>query len=253
MRGGGNGSVRVAETQTELAADAAAALDERELVALARQGAAGAFREVMRRNNQRLFRVARGVLRDDAEAEDAVQEAYVRAFQGLAGFRGEAGLSTWLTRITYNEALGRVRRRRATVDLGLVDAAAQTGEGARILMFPRANQQSGADPEASLARGQLRRLLEEAIDALPGRFRVVLVARDVDGMSVEDTARMLGLRQITVRTRLHRARRLLRATLEARVGGPLRGAFSFDGPRCARLTEAVMARLDRLDVAVPPG
>lgn len=253
MRGGGNEAVRVAETQTEPAADAAAALDEAELVALARQGAAGAFREIMRRNNQRLFRVARGVLRDDAEAEDAVQEAYVRAFQGLAGFRGEAGLSTWLTRIAFNEALGRVRRRRATVDLGLVDAVAQTGKGACILMFPGAAQQSGTDPEDALARGQLRRLLEEAIDALPGRFRVVLVARDVDGLNVEDTARMLGLRQITVRTRLHRARRLLRAALEARVGGSLRGAFSFDGPRCARLTETVMARLNRLDGAVPPG
>lgn len=241
---GGNGSVRVAEARTEPEADAAmAALDDPELVALARQDVAGAFREIMRRNNQRLFRVARGVLRDDAEAEDAVQEAYVRAFQGLVGFRGEARLSTWLTRIAYNEALGRMRRRRATVELGLVDAAARESGGARILMFPRALQQGGTDPEDVLVRSQFRRLLEEAIDTLPGRFRVVLIARDVDGMSVEATAKMLGLRQITVRTRLHRARRLLRAALETGVGGPLRGTFSFDGPRCARLTEGVMARL----------
>jgi RNA polymerase sigma-70 factor, ECF subfamily len=248
---GGNGSVRAARARTQ-PAGAAAALDERELVALARRGVAGAFREIMRRNNQRLFRVARGVLRDDAEAEDAVQEAYVRAFQGLAGFRGEAGLSTWLVRIAYNEALGRVRRRRTAVDLECVDAAAREGEGARILVFPRAAQGSGTDPEDALARGQLRRLLEEAIDALPGRFRVVLVARDVEGMGVEETAEMLGLRQITVRTRLHRARRLLRAALEARLGNPLRSAFPFDGARCARLTEAVAARLGLGGGAVPP-
>lgn len=248
----GNGPVRAMGPGAE-PADAAAALADGELVALARRGAAGAFREIMRRNNRRLFRAARGVLRDDAEAEDVVQEAYVRAFQGLAGFRGEADLSTWLTRIAYNEALGRLRRRRTAVDLGLVDAAAREDGGARILMFPTANHGGGSDPEGAAARRELRRLLEGAIDALPGRFRVVLVARDVDGMSVEETAEVLGLRPETVRTRLHRARRLLRAALEERLGDPLRGAFPFDGARCARLTEAVMARLGPTGGAVPPG
>ena len=114
-----------------------AGLGDGELAALARRGEAAAFREIMRRNNRHLFRAARGVLRDDLEAEDVVQEAYVRAFKGLAGFRGEASLSTWLTRIALNEALGRLRRRRTTVDLAAIEVAQQRG-GACILMFPTA-------------------------------------------------------------------------------------------------------------------
>jgi RNA polymerase sigma-70 factor, ECF subfamily len=219
---------------------AAAGLGDGELVSLARRGEAAAFREIMRRNNRHLFRAARGVLRDDAEAEDVVQEAYLRAFQGLAGFRGGASLSTWLTRIALNEALGRLRRRRTMVELETVEVA-QAGGGARILMFPTA--QAGGDPEGAAARREIRRLLEEAIDELPEAFRLVLVARDVDGMSVEETAEVLGVRPETVRTRLHRARRLLRAALDQRFGDTLREAFPFDGARCARMTEAVLARL----------
>jgi len=254
MRDGG-GTVPVAGARSDPAgAAAAAALSEGELLSLARQGAAAAFREIMRRNNRRLFRVARSVLRDAAEAEDVVQEAYVRAFQGLSGFRGEAGLSTWLTRIALNEALGRLRRRRTAVGLGAVDAAAREERGARILMFPMAGQDGDtSDPEGAVARRQIRRLLEAAIGGLPGRFRLVLVARDVDGMSVEETADVLGLRPETVRTRLHRARRLLRAALEERLGDPLRGAFPFDGARCTRLTEAVLARLDLAGETSPSG
>jgi RNA polymerase sigma-70 factor (ECF subfamily) len=225
-------------------------LGDGELVALARRGEAGAFGEIMRRNNRRLFRAARSVLRDDAEAEDAVQEAYVRAFQGLAGFRGEAGLSTWLTRIVLNEALGRLRRRRATVGPEAVEVAQQGGGGgARILMFPTA--QMGGDPEGAAARREVRRLLEEAIDELPEAFRIVLVMRDVDGTSVEETAEVLGLRSETVRTRLHRARGRLRVALEARLGDALRDAFPFDGARCARLADRVLERLG-LDGAQPP-
>lgn len=219
---------------------AAAALEDGELVALARRGEAVAFREIMRRNNRHLFRAARGVLGDDAEAEDVVQEAYVRAFGGLASFRGDATLSTWLTRIALNEALGRLRRRRDTVELEAIEVA-QEGGGARILMFPAA--QAGGDPEGAAARREIRRLLEEAIDELPEAFRLVLVTRDVDGMSVGETAQILGIRPETVRTRLHRARRLLRAALDQRLGDTLREAFPFDGARCARMTEAVLARL----------
>jgi RNA polymerase sigma-70 factor (ECF subfamily) len=228
---------------------AVAEFGDSELVILARRGEAAAFREIMRRNNRHLFRAARGVLRDDLEAEDVVQEAYVRAFQGLAGFRGDASLSTWLTRIALNEALGRLRRRRTTVDLAAVEVA-QEGGGARILMFPTA--QAGGDPEGAAARREIRRLLEEAIDELPEAFRLVLVARDVDGMSVEETAQILGVRPETVRTRLHRARRLLRAALDQRLGDTLHEAFPFDGARCARMTEAVLARLG-LDAPAPSG
>jgi RNA polymerase sigma-70 factor, ECF subfamily len=235
----------------EAAGEAAAAgLGDGELVTLARRGEAAAFCEIMRRNNRHLFRAARSVLRDDAEAEDVVQEAYLRAFRGLAGFRGDASLSTWLTRIALNEALGRRRRRRDTVGLEAIEAT-QEGGGARILMFPTA-QAPGGDPEGAAARREIRRLLEEAIDDLPEAFRPVLVARDVDGMSVEETARILGVRPETVRTRLHRARRLLRAALDQRLGDALREAFPFDGARCARMTEAVLARLG-LAAPAPPG
>jgi RNA polymerase sigma-70 factor (ECF subfamily) len=233
----------------EAAGEAAAVeLGDSELVILARRGKAMAFREIMRRNNRHLFRAARGVLRDDAEAEDVVQEAYVRAFQGLAGFRGEASLSTWLTRIALNEALGRLRRRRDMVGLKTAEVA-QKGGGAFILMFPTV--QAGDDPEGTAARREIRRLLEEAIDELPDAFRLVLVARDVDGMSVEETAQILGTRPETVRTRLHRARRLLRAVLDQRLGDTLREAFPFDGARCARMTEAVLARLGLAAPAEP--
>jgi RNA polymerase sigma-70 factor (ECF subfamily) len=211
-----------------------------ELVRLARQGEAAAFGEIMRRNNRHLFRAARGVLRDDVEAEDVVQEAYVRAFRSLADFRGDSSLSTWLTRIALNEALGRLRRRRNMVGLETIEGA-QRGGGARILMFP--TEQAGSDPEGAAARREIRRLLEEAIDELPEGFRLVLVARDVDGMSVEEAAQILGVRPETVRTRLHRARRLLRAALDQRLGDTLRDVFPFDGARCARMTESVLARL----------
>lgn len=219
--------------------DAAAGLGDDELVIRARQGEAAAFREIIRRNNRHLFRAARSVLRDDAEAEDAVQEAYVRAFRALGDFRGDASLSTWLTRIARNEALGRLRRRRITTGLEAVEAAQQEG-GACIVMFPTTQ---GSDPEGAAARREIRRLLEEAIDELPDAFRAVLVARDVDGLSVEETAGVLGIRPETVRTRLHRARRLLRAALDQRLGDTLRDAFPFDGLRCERMTAAVLARL----------
>ncbi len=225
-----------------------AELADGELVIQARRGEATAFREIMRRNNRHLFRAARSVLRDDAEAEDVVQEAYVRAFRALGGFRGDASLSTWLTRIALNEALGRLRRRRVMVGLEAIEVA-QKGGGACILMFPTAQ---GSDPEGAAARREIRRLLEAAIDELPEVFRLVLVARDVDGMSVEETAEILGVRPETIRTRLHRARRLLRAALDLRLGDTLREAFPFDGARCTRMTEAVLLRLD-LAEPVPSG
>ncbi len=214
-------------------------LGDGELVSRARQGDAAAFREIIRRNNRHLFRAARSVLRDDAEAEDAVQDAYLHAFQALAGFRGEASLSTWLTRIARNEALGRLRRRRSTTELDAIEAA-QEGQGASILMFPTA---LGGDPESVAARREIRRLLESAIDDLPDVFRPVLVARDVDGMSVEETSEILGIRPETVRTRLHRARRMLRAALDQRLGDTMRHAFPFDGARCERMTTVVLAKL----------
>ena len=217
-----------------------ATLEDAALVALVQGGDREAFRQVMRRCNQRLYRVVRGVVDDDAEAEDVVQEAYVHAYEKIDGFRGEASLATWLARIALNEAYGRLRRRRETMDIERVDAMAQAP--GRVVAFP--NRFGGEDPAAAAAREQLRRLLERAVDALPEAFRVVFVLREIEGCSVEETAETLGLRGETVKTRLHRARRLLRGALQDNVAATLGDAFPFLGARCERMTEAVLRRFD---------
>jgi RNA polymerase sigma-70 factor (ECF subfamily) len=215
-------------------------LDDGALVERARQRDGAAVRLIMQRHNRRLYRVARSVLHDDAEAEDVVQETYVRAFTHLDGYRGEAQLSTWLTRIALNEALGRLRRRRITVGLKDIDAINDQGE-ARVIYLRSARQDS--DPEAAAARGEVRRLLERAVDQLPDHFRVVFILRDIEEMSVEETASHLGLRPETVKTRLHRARRLLREALNKTLASALTDVFPCAGARCARIADAVLERL----------
>ncbi len=215
-------------------------LDDIALVDLARRRDGMAFGLIMQRHNQRLYRVARSVLRNDAEAEDVVQEAYVSAFTHLGDFRGDARLSTWLTRITLNEALGRLRQRRPTIDLKNIDAINEQGE-ARVIFLPSARQDS--DPEAAAARAEVRRLLERAVDELPDPFRMVFVLRDVEEVSIEETAAYLGIRPETVKTRLHRARRLLRQALDKTLSSALSDTFPFAGARCARITAAVLERL----------
>jgi RNA polymerase sigma-70 factor (ECF subfamily) len=211
-----------------------------ELVTLVRDGQGPAFQEIMRRYNQRLYRVARAIMRDEAEAEDVVQEAYVRAFAALGDFRGDCGLPTWLTRIVMNEALGRMRQRRPTDSLEALDRAIEQGD-TRVIMFP--GVQANSSPEADAARAEVRRLLEAAIDELPESFRLVFMMRDVEEMSIEETATGLAIRPETVKTRLHRARKLLRNNLKARLSTVLTDTFPFQGARCARITSAVMARL----------
>ena len=212
-------------------------LGDAELAALARQGDGAAFRVIMQRHNRRLYRAARAVLHDDAEAEDVVQEAYVRAFAALGDFRGDSSLATWLTRIALNEALGRLRRRRPTVAIETFDARPE----ARVIPFPLMSPDM--NPEQAAARQDVRRLLERAIDGLPEPFRVVFVLRDVEELSIEETAAQLGLRPETVKTRLHRARRRLREALDAELASALTDAFPFAGARCARITDAVLKRL----------
>ncbi|MBJ6982427.1 MULTISPECIES: RNA polymerase sigma factor [unclassified Luteimonas] len=217
-----------------------AALDEAALVHEVLHGDREAFRHVMQRSNQRLFRVARAVLNDEAEAEDVVQEAYVHAYEKLTAFRGDASLLTWLTRIVLNEAYGRLRRRRPTVDVDRVDAAAP--EANRVLAFP--SKFGSEDPAAAAARAQIRRVVEHAIEQLPEPFRVVFIMRELEECSVEETAQALDLRAETVKTRLHRARRLLRTALHDTLSATLSDAFPFLGPRCDRMTATVLARLD---------
>ncbi|NIX76673.1 RNA polymerase sigma factor [Microvirga terricola] len=215
-------------------------LNDAALVELARNRDGAAVRLIMQRHNRRLYRVARGVLNDDAEAEDVVQEAYVRAFTHLDSFRGEAQLSTWLTRIALNEALGRLRRRRTMVELNDIDAINDQGE-ARVIFLPSARQDS--DPEAAAAHAEVRRLLERAVDQLPEPFRIVFVLRDIEEMSTEETASHLSLRPETVKTRLHRARRLLRQSLDRTLSATVSDVFPCAGARCNRIAQAVLTRL----------
>lgn len=212
--------------------------DDAELVrrALARDDTA--FRTIMERNNRRLYRIARGILRNDAEAEDVVQEAYVNAFTHLDGFRGDSSLATWLARITVNEALGRLRRERPAVDLDTFEA--QRNE-AQIIQFPQTV--ASDDPERTMAQREILQLVERATDNLPEIFRIVFITRVIEGMSVEETADLLGLRTETVKSRLHRARRLVREQLDKQIGPVLMDAFPFAGRRCERMTNAVMQRL----------
>jgi RNA polymerase sigma-70 factor (ECF subfamily) len=206
---------------------------EAALLSGARRGDESAIRALIKTNNQRLFRVARAVLRDDGEAEDVVQETYVRAFTHLADFREEAAFSTWLTRIALNEALGRKRRRKPTVQPEAIDET--------VVLFPGVT--SPEAPDQAAGRRELRHLLEQAIDALPEAFRVVFILREIEGLDVEETAGQLGLKPATVKTRLHRARRLIKAHLESRLTPVFNDIFPFDGVRCTRLADRVIEAL----------
>lgn len=216
--------------------DLSSASDE-VLVDLARRRDEEAVRVLVRRYNRRLYRVARAILGNDADAEDAVQEAHINAFAALDRFRGESSFATWITRIAVNAALARARRRRPTVALdGIDDGQAGT---ARVIVFPSAE----FNPEQSMAQSQVRALLEEVVEELPVSFRSVFVMRDVEGMSIEETADHLGLKPATVKTRLHRARRLMRASLADRAAATLPDLFPFAGARCERMADGVVAAL----------
>jgi RNA polymerase sigma-70 factor (ECF subfamily) len=212
---------------------------EAELIERARRKDGTAIRLIIKHQNQRLYRIARSIVRDDSEAEDVLQEAYVRAFHGLDAFRGEARFGTWLARIVINEALGCLRRRRTTMDIDLL--AESPALNAQIIPFPNANPE--LDPEATIAQRELRALLEHAIDKLPDAFREIVVARLIEGMSVEETAELFGILPQTVKTRLHRGRALLKREIEKHIGPVLAEAFPFAGRRCERLTDGVLARL----------
>jgi len=198
-----------------------------------------AIRAIVTANNQRLFRTAWSILKDRGEAEEAVQSAYVSAFASLDTFEGRSSLSTWLTRIVVNEALGRLRaqkRRRDQLE----------GAGVAVLEDYREAFMRGSEarpPDVALAREQMRRLLEQAVAMLPETFRTVFVLREVEGLSGEETAEALDLPVATVKTRLHRARRKLQQILAPQIGNALSETFPFAGADCAALTERVMAKL----------
>ena len=215
-------------------------LSDNELVSLAKERDEDAVRILVRRYNQRLFRIARGIIRDDAEAEDVVQATYVRAFTHLDRFRGEAAFSTWLTRIALNEAYSRVRQKRPTVELSEIEAPT---EGGQVIMFPMTPRPT--DPETAASRQQVRELLEAALDRLPEAFRMVFILRELEELSIEETAAVLGIRPETVKTRLFRARRLMRTEIEKAVSAKFAELFPFAGSRCANMADKVIARLRR--------
>ncbi len=214
-----------------------AELGESELLSGLRAGRSSAYADLMRRNNQRLYRLARGVLGDDAEAEEAVQAGYVRAFTHIESFKGEASVATWLARIVLNEAMMRQRKRRPTVDID--DVSEQALEAGRAATSTRREP----SPEQALARREINRAIERAVDALPAGFRSVFVLRAVEQLSIDETALALGIPEETVKTRLHRANKLLRASLAENFGAIFDDAFPFLGTRCDRLVARVLGKL----------
>ena len=229
-------------------ADGVAQPTDTELATRAAQGDALAFQLIMRRHNRLLFRTGRSILKDDDEAQDALQEAYLRAWRSLGTFRAEARLSTWLVRIVANEALGRLRR-RASAQVIAFDTAVETvraQEGA--WMHTEAEEQ----PEGHAMRGETRKLIEAGIDALPEVFRTVFVLRAVEDLSIEEVAAALDIPEATVRSRFFRARGLLREALSREIDVAIGDAFSFAGARCDETVARVIALIGRAN-AGPTG
>jgi RNA polymerase sigma-70 factor (ECF subfamily) len=201
-------------------------------------GETALYEIIMRRYNQRLYRVARSIVRDDAEAEDVMQDTYVRAYQHLDQFSRLAPFSTWLTRIAVNESLARSRRRSRLEQLDLQEGDPES---------PANPVECAPNPEQSTSTAELGHLLEEALLSLPEQFRTVLMFRDVEELSTAETAEALGITEQNVKVRLHRARALVRGWLFTRVGAKSREAFPFMGARCDRVVQSVVRALQDLD------
>lgn len=211
---------------------------DEELVLRTLAGEPEAFAQIMRRHNRRLYRLARGIVRDDDEAEDVLQEAYLHAYQRLDTLAGKAALPLWLGRIVTNEALGRLRRRHATVALEQLEFELPAEELPLSL---------GHQPEAEAARRQVSAWLESAIDHLPQAFRVVFLMREIEGLSLQETATLLGIPLATVKTRDFRARRLLREYIGSCLAASFADVFPFLGARCDRIVTRVLGQLPARD------
>jgi RNA polymerase sigma-70 factor, ECF subfamily len=212
-------------------------LSDEEVVRRILQGETALFELIMRRYNQRLYRVARAILRDDSEAEDVVQDAYVRAYQHLAQFAGRSRFATWLTRIAIHEALARSQRRRRTEQFDASARSEGTADGEAEVVANALN------PEEQLSVSELGRALEDAILSIPEQYRLVLMMRDVEQLNTQETAAALDLTEENVKVRLHRARAMVRKNLFAQAGAEAPAAFGFMGPRCDRVVARVMERV----------
>ncbi len=212
-------------------------LSDEEVVARVRAGETRLYEVLMRRYNQRLFRAIRSVTGSESDAEDVLQEAWVRAFEHLDQFAGRAAFSTWVTKIALYEAFGRARKHKRFTALESDD-----GE---VMAEARRGLTNADDPEKLALRGELGHALETAVDRLPEGYRSVFVLREVEHLSTVETAECLSLSEVTVKTRLHRSRALLRKDLQSMMGPALAEAYSFLGQRCDRMVAAVMARIAR--------
>ncbi len=210
-------------------------LDDETVIRRVKKGEIGLFEIVMRRYNQRLYRIIRSILGTDAEVEDVLQEAYIRAYGHLDQFEGRSSFATWLTKIAIYEAMSRARRGRRFQPLEV----AMGDDGDRVVEF----RSTLPDPEQDAARHEMRRLIDEAVDGLPESFREVFVMREIEQMSQAETAECLGIKEETVKTRLHRARTQIERYLLARAGQGIRTAYSFGDTRCTRVVTAVLQRL----------
>jgi len=210
-----------------------AEISDEEIVKKVIDGDTALFEVLMRRYNQRLFRVARSIVKNDLEAEDIIQEAYVRAYEHLGQFEGRARFSTWLTKIALYEAYGRVRR----IDQQKVDSiSVLVSQGLEV-------KSKGRDPEQQIYDGELKMLLEKAIDSLSDEYRSVFVLREIEGLSTSETAECLDVSEENVKIRLHRARAVLQRELDSLAGANVNTAFQFLGARCDRLVARVLERI----------
>jgi len=203
-------------------------MTDAEIVERVRAGETALFEILMRRHNQRIYRAARAVIKDEADTEDVMQQAYINAFTHLSQFQDRSQFSTWLTRITVHEALARRRKWKPE----------ETSEDVmETLTSPQ------PDPERQAYAAELRRVLEAAVDSLPETYRLVFMLRDIEGLSTSETAAGLELGDEAVKTRLHRARAMVRSAITERVGASTAEAFAFQAPRCDRVVAAVMAEI----------
>jgi RNA polymerase sigma-70 factor, ECF subfamily len=212
-------------------------LSDEEVVVRVLAGETAMFEIVMRRHNQRIYRVARAILRNDGEAEDVMQDAYVRAYEHLDQFAGRAKFSTWLTRIAVHEALARQRRSKRYEEVGPTSER----EGDPMDRFASLTP----NPEQQMSNSELRRLLEQAVEKLPDAYRAVFMLREVEDMSTTDAAYALEITEENVKVRLHRARALLRKSLFAVAGTESREAFNFNAVRCDRVVKNVFERIQK--------
>ena len=222
--------------QQELRADDAA------LAASVASGDPAAFELLMRRHNRRLYRLARAALRDDADAEDALQEAYLRAFKAIGRFRGESSLATWLSRLVLHECLDRLRREGRRRDIAQM---VSTDADERVEQESMNDRSPDGTPHDLAERAEVRALLERKLDELPEAFRTVFVLRGVEELDVSEVAQCLGIPEATVRSRFFRARSLLRGSLARDLDLAERDVFAFGGAHCDRVVAAVLRRLER--------